>query len=101
MRQTMKKLVLMMVIFLTWSNSSVHCQEGSGSEEFLEDYIIEDNFVIEGEDYVESDFCSEGSGITNKLNIICIFKVSFDIFRERRGGGPQCDAVCLVLHVSL
>ena len=68
MRQTMKKLVLMMVIFLTWSNCSVHCQSGSGSEEFLEDYIIEDNFVIEGEDYEESDFCSEGSGITNKQN---------------------------------
>ena len=65
----MKKLLLITVIFLTWSNCPVHCQSGSGSgsEEFLEDYIIEDNFVIEGEDYEESDFCSEGSGKTDKL----------------------------------
>ena len=97
----MKRLLLIAVIFLAWSNCPVHCQSGSGSEEFLEDYIIEDNFVIEGEDYEESDFCSEGSGITNKQNFKYIFKVSFDIVREWRGGGPECDAVCLVLHVSL
>ena len=69
MRPSMKRLLLIAVIFLAWSNCSVHCQSGSGSEEFLEDYIIEDNFVIEGEDYEESDFCSEGSGITNKLSL--------------------------------
>ena len=53
------------MIFLTWSSYSVHGQEGSGSQEFVEDYIIGDNFVIAGEDYEESDddFCSEGSGI--------------------------------------
>merc|ERR1719468_1381628 len=53
-----------LMIFLTWSQ--VHGQDGSGSEEFLPDYTIEDNFVIEGsgENYEQSgdDFCSEGSG---------------------------------------
>ena len=73
MRPSMKRLLLITVIFLAWSNCPVHCQSGSGSEEFLEDYIIEDNFVIEGEDYEESDFCSEGSGITKILNTLFMF----------------------------
>ena len=66
MRATMIKFLM---IFLTWSQ--VRGQEGSGSDEFLEDYTIEDNFIIEGsgENYEQSgddDFCSEGSGLNNK-----------------------------------
>ena len=56
-----------LMIFLTCSVHGQAIREGSASEEFLEDYtnIIEDNFVIEGEDFEGSgeDFCSEGSGI--------------------------------------
>ena len=61
----------LLMIFLTCSVHGQSIREGSASEEFLEDYtnIIEDNFVIEGEDSEGSgdDFCFEGSGITDQL----------------------------------
>ena len=63
----MKFLVTKLMIFLTCLNIRVHGQdvrEGSASEEVTEDYIIEDNFVLEGGDYEESgdddDFCGSG-----------------------------------------
>ena len=73
------------MIFLNWSQ--VHGQEESGSEEFLPDYTIEDNFVIEGsgENYEQSgdDFCSEGSGMNNKNRIIIASKLLQGVARRR------------------
>ena len=68
----------LLMIFLTCSVHGQSIREGSASEEFLEDYtdIIEDNFVIEGEDSQGSgdDFCSEGSGITGINRSKILFK---------------------------
>ena len=62
-------MIKFLMIFLSWSQ--FRGLVGSGSDEFLEDYTIEDNFIIEGsgENYEQSgddDFCSEGSGLNNK-----------------------------------
>ena len=76
-----------LMIFLTCSVHGQAIREGSASEEFLEDYtnIIEDNFVIEGEDFEGSgeDFCSEGSGITGANKYLNMFLSLQEAVRRR------------------